>query len=57
MKWILRYLRGAFKKCLCFDNGKPMFDGYIYAYMSSDVDIKKSTSRYMMTFARRNISW
>ena len=28
VKWILRYMRGTSKVCLCFGNGEPMLDGY-----------------------------
>ncbi|KAL6342211.1 hypothetical protein AAG906_006827 [Vitis piasezkii] len=44
MKWILRYLRGTFKICLCFGTDKPMLVGCIDADMVGDVDSKKSTS-------------
>ena len=28
VKWILRYLRGTSRVCLCFGNGEPILDGY-----------------------------
>ena len=44
MKWILRYLRGTSKVCLCFGSGEPMLDGYTYLDMAGDVDSRKSIS-------------
>ena len=57
MKWILRYLRGTSKVCLCFGSGEPMLDGYTDSDMASDVDSKKSISGFLMTFARGAVSW
>lgn len=51
LKWILRYLRGTSRVCLCFGNGKPVLDGYTTdADMAGDVDSRKSTSGYFITF-------
>ncbi|KAI4346231.1 hypothetical protein L6164_013300 [Bauhinia variegata] len=57
VKWILRYLRGTSRFCLCFGAGKPVLDGYTDADMAGDVDSRKSTSGYMMTFAGGAVSW
>nr|KYP46265.1 Retrovirus-related Pol polyprotein from transposon TNT 1-94 [Cajanus cajan] len=57
VKWIHRYLRGTSKVCLCFGSGEPTLNGYKDADMASDVDSKKYTSRYMMTFAKKVVSW
>ncbi|CAN0846213.1 Retrovirus-related Pol polyprotein from transposon TNT 1-94 [Linum grandiflorum] len=57
VKWILRYLRGTSRVCLCFGNGKAMLEGYTDANMAGDVDSRKSTSGYMMTFAGAAVSW
>ena len=57
MKWILRYLRGTFKICLCFGTDKPMLVGCIDADMVGDVDSKKSTSGYLITFLGGAVSW
>ena len=43
--------------CLCFGMGKPMLDGFTDGDMAGDVDSRKSTSVYLMTFARRAIAW
>jgi len=57
VKWILRYLRGTFKICLCFGNGDPVLHGYIDADYARDKDSRKSTSGYLMTFAGEAVSW
>ncbi|KAI4352915.1 hypothetical protein L6164_007122 [Bauhinia variegata] len=57
VKWILKYLRGTSRFCLCFGAGKPVLNGYTDADMAGDVDSRKSTSRYMMTFAKGPVSW
>ncbi|CAJ2658330.1 unnamed protein product [Trifolium pratense] len=57
VKWILRYLRGTSKVCLCFGGGDPVLDGYTDADMAGDLDCRKSTSGYMMTFAEAAVSW
>ncbi|KAI4299912.1 hypothetical protein L6164_033332 [Bauhinia variegata] len=57
VKWILRYLRGTSRFCLCFGADKPVLDGYTDADMAGDVDSRKSTSGYMMTFAGGAVSW
>ncbi|KAL6327365.1 hypothetical protein AAG906_018967 [Vitis piasezkii] len=38
MKWILRYLKGTSKTCLCFGTDIPVLVGCIDAYMVGDVD-------------------
>lgn len=50
IKWIFRYLRGTSKMCLCFGNGKPLLEGTTDADMTGDIDSRKSTSGYLMTF-------
>lgn len=57
VKWILRYLKGTAKKCLCFGNGNQMLVGYVDADMAGDVDSRKSTSGYLITFAGGAVSW
>ena len=51
MKWILRYLRGSTNLKLCFGSSEPVFVAYIDADMAGDVDIRKSTSGYLITYA------
>ena len=43
--------------CLCFGNGKAMLDGFTDSDMAGDVDSRKSTSRYLMTFAGGAVAW
>ncbi|CAL2259645.1 unnamed protein product [Prunus armeniaca] len=50
VKWILIYLRGTSKMSLCFGGGKPALIGYTDAYMAGDLDSRKSTSGYLITF-------
>ncbi|MCI31798.1 leucoanthocyanidin dioxygenase-like, partial [Trifolium medium] len=57
VKWILRYLKGTAKKCLCFGNGNQMLVGYVDADMVGDVDSRKSTSGYLITFVGEVVSW
>ena len=57
MKWILRYLRGTSKTCLYFGTNKPVLVGFTDAYMAGDVDSRKITSRYLITFSGRVMSW
>ena len=56
MKWILKYLKGTSRVCLCFRSGKPVLNGYTDANMAGDVDSRKSTSGYMMTFVGGAVS-
>ena len=57
VKWILRYLRGTSKVCLCFGDGKPILDGFTDSDMAGDIDSRISTSKYLMTFAGRVVAW
>ena len=43
--------------CLRFSSGKPQLDGYTDSDMSADVDISRSTSGYVMTYAGGAVSW
>ena len=56
VKWIFRHLRDTSKVCLCFRNEKLMLEGFPDVDMAGDIDFKKSTSGFLMTFARRAIS-
>lgn len=57
VKWIMRYLRGSSKLKLCFGNGKPVLVGYTDADMAGDVDSRKSTSGYLITYSGGAVSW
>jgi transposase InsO family protein len=57
VKWILKYLKGTTKMSLCFGNEKPMLVGYTDADMAGDINSRKSTSGYLITFAGGAVSW
>lgn len=58
VKWILKYLRGTTKTCLCFGTRKPVLEGYTDADKANDVDSRKPVvSSYMMTFTGGAVSW
>ncbi|KAJ0014180.1 hypothetical protein Pint_20649 [Pistacia integerrima] len=46
----MKYLRGTSKLRLYFGSGKPVLVGYTNANMSRDMDSRKSTFGYMVTF-------
>lgn len=50
IKWILSYLGNISRFCLCYGNRKTELSGYLAVDYASDVDSRKSTSSYMMTF-------
>jgi len=51
VKWIMRYLRGTTDLKLCFGSAKPVLVGFIDSDMAGDLDSRKSTSGYLITFA------
>ncbi|PHT85374.1 hypothetical protein T459_07480 [Capsicum annuum] len=57
VKWIMRYLCGTSSMSLCFGIGKPSLCDYTDSDMAGDVDTRKSTSRYLVTFAGGDVSW
>ena len=57
VKWILRYLRGTSRVCLCFGNGQQVLDGFTDTYMTRDIDSRKSTSWYLITYSWGVVSW
>ena len=57
VKWIMRYLRGTSKLKLTFGNGKLVLVCYTNSHMAMDVDNRRSTSGYLMTFSGGVISW
>jgi hypothetical protein len=42
---------------LCFGNGKQVLDGFTDADMVGDIDSKKSTSGYLITYSGGAVSW
>ena len=57
VKWILRYLKGTSKVCLTFGVGKFVLEGFTDSDMSGDVDSRRSTLGYVMTYAGGIMSW
>ena len=57
VKWILRYLRGTSRMCLCFGSGEPILEGYLDADMVGNLDARKSTSGFLTTFTGGAVSW
>ncbi|RDX62866.1 hypothetical protein CR513_58763, partial [Mucuna pruriens] len=57
VKWILRYLHGTSDLRLCFEGDKPTLVGYSNSDMAGDIDSKKSTSGYLIKFARGAMAW
>ena len=53
----MRYLRGTSKLKLTFGSGKPVLISYTDSDMAGDVDNRKSTSGYLMTFSGGAVSW
>jgi hypothetical protein len=57
VKWILRYLRGSTKLKLCFGGSKHVLVAYTDSDMAGEVDSRKSTSGYLITYAGGAVSW
>ena len=57
VKWIMRYLCGTSKLCLCLGGKRPLLEGHIDADMLGDVDSRKLTLGYLVTFAKGAVSW
>lgn len=57
MNWILGYLIGTSRVCLCYGIGGHVLDGYIDADMVSDIDSRKYSSGYRMNFTGEVVSW
>nr|CAN61719.1 hypothetical protein VITISV_044026 [Vitis vinifera] len=53
----MRYLRDTFKLKLTFGSGKPVLIGYTDSNRAGDVDNRRSTSDYLMTFLGGVVSW
>lgn len=57
MKWILQYLRGTSKMNLCFGSRKPELIGYTDGDMVGNIDSRKSTSGFLITFLGGVVWW
>ena len=55
-KCIMRYLRGTSSLKLTFGDGKPVLARYTDLDMARDLDSRRSTSGYLMTFAGGAVS-
>lgn len=55
-KQILRYLRGTSKLGLSFESDKPMLAGYTNADMVGEVNLRKFTLGYLITFSSKAVS-
>ena len=51
VKWIMRYLCDTSSMSLCFRIRKPIFCSYTDSNMVGDVDTRKCTLGYLITFA------
>ena len=50
VKWILKYVKGTFRVCLCFDGSDRMLVGHIDLDMAGDTDSRKFVSGFLMNF-------
>lgn len=57
VKWILRYLHVTSSLKLCFRSEIPILIGYTDSDLAGDVNSRKFTSGYMITFARDVVAW
>jgi hypothetical protein len=57
VKLILRYLWGSTNLKLCFGKSDPVLVAYTDVDWVGDVDNRKSTSRYLITYAGGAVSW
>lgn len=57
VKWIMRYLRGTSSLKLSYGAAKSDLIGYTDSDMAGDVDSRKSTSGYLITFAGGAVAW
>ena len=57
VKWILRYLKSTTNLSLTFGGEKATLVGFTDADMARDIDSQKSTSGFMVKFARGAVAW
>ena len=50
VKWIMRFLQGTFSMCLYFGSEKPTLVGFTDEDMAGNIDSRKSTSSYLISF-------
>lgn len=56
VKWILRYLWGITKKCLCFRRDELKLQEYVVDF-AGEIDLRRNTTRYVFTLSTATISW
>ncbi|KAL4367117.1 hypothetical protein GQ457_05G026950 [Hibiscus cannabinus] len=57
MKWIMRYPRDSSNLKLCFGNEKHVFVEYTDSDMAEDIDSRRSTSVYLITYVGGVVAW
>ncbi|GAA0142614.1 transmembrane signal receptor [Lithospermum erythrorhizon] len=57
VKWILRYLKGTYKFCICYGSNTEGLLSFTDSDMAGDIDSMRSTSGYLFTYAGGVLSW
>ena len=57
IKWIMRYLWDTSYLKLYSGNEKPILVGYMDSEMAGDIDTRKSTLGYLITFVSGAVAW
>lgn len=57
MKRIFRYIKGTSGVALYFEGSKFIVKGYVDSNFAGDLDKRKSTTNYVFTLAKREMSW
>ncbi|GMI96852.1 hypothetical protein HRI_003354500 [Hibiscus trionum] len=57
VRWIMRYLCGSSNLKLCFDNEKLVLVGYTDSDVTEDINSRRSTSCYLITYTWGVVAW
>ncbi|GAA0173588.1 transmembrane signal receptor [Lithospermum erythrorhizon] len=57
VKWILRYLKGTYKFCICYGSNTEGLLSFTDSDMAGDIDSMRSTSGYLFTYTAAALSW
>ena len=57
VKWILKYLNGNVESILCFRKSNLGLQGYVDTNMASNINDRKSTTRYVYTLGGTIVNW
>ena len=57
VKWLLRYLRGTFSKCLHFGGSTTDLQGYFDLDLVGDIVTRQSITSYVLTVGRAEVIW